>query len=188
MQLWECLRLPTNNYHLTTQAVDMKNTLVKSKSSSVRKLGRETVPSTRILVFGIGNVKLALPIETISKILKQTTVYGVGLNGVGIAHIGDREVTVVDLHEQLFQSSLIDAASLATYLIVVQNSKGELYGIPVTAVPALREVPLSSIRVLPPSYRDADIISSATHVCHIEQAEAPLTIFMLDVDLLLSDT
>lgn len=166
----------------------MKNTLVNSKSSTVRKPGRETVPSMKILVFGIGNVKLALPIETISKILKQTTVYGVGLNGVGIAHIGDREVTVVDLHEQLFQSSLINAASQASYLIVAQSSQGELYGIPVTAVPVLREVPLSSIRVLPPSYRDADIISSATHVCHIEQAEAPLTIFMLDVNLLLSDS
>jgi len=160
----------------------MKNTLVKSKAPGLRQSNtRDAAASLKIVVFEMGNLKLALRIESVYKVLNHIPVYGSGVNGVGIANVGDRSVTVVELHRRFF-------AAKGSYLIIVQNSKGELYGIPVTAVPALREVPLSSIRVLPPSYRDADIISSATHVCHIEQAEAPLTIFMLDVDLLLSDT
>jgi len=135
----------------------------------------------------MGEVKLALPLDTVSKILNKTPVYGMGFNGVGVAHVGDREVTVVDLHQQLFRSSTINESSRAVYLIISQSRQGELYGIPVTAVPVLMEVPSSSIRVLPKSYRRADILRSATHVCHIPQEEAPLTIFMVDVDLLVPD-
>jgi len=135
----------------------------------------------------MGDVKLALPLDTVSKILNKTPVYGMGLNGVGVAHVGDHEVTVVDLHQQLFRSSTINESSQAVYLIISQSRQGELYGIPVTAVPVLMEVPSSSIRVLPKSYRRADILRSATHVCHIPQEEAPLTIFMVDVDLLVPD-
>ncbi len=166
----------------------MKNTLISSKSPGLKQSNkREAVPSLKILVFRMGDVKLALPLDTVSKILNKTPVYGMGLNGVGVAHVGDREVTVVDLHQQLFRSSTINESSQAIYLIISQSRQGELYGIPVTAVPVLMEVPSSSIRVLPKSYRRADILRSATHVCHIPQEEAPLTIFMVDVDLLVPD-
>lgn len=164
----------------------MTNTLINSKSPGLKQSNSdETGASLRILVFRMGDVKLALPLETVSKILHKTAVYGMGLDGVGIAHIGDREVTVVDLHQQLFQASTINESFQAAYLVISQSRQGELYGIPVTAVPVLMEVPSSSIRVLPMSYRRADILKSATHVCHIPQAEAPLTIFMVDVDLLI---
>jgi len=166
----------------------MKNTLISSQSPGLKQSNRrETVPSLKILVFRMGDVKLALPLDTVSKILNKTPVYGMGLNGVGVAHVGDHEVTVVDLHQQLFRSSTINESSQAVYLIISQSRQGELYGIPVTAVPVLMEVPSSSIRVLPKSYRRADILRSATHVCHIPQEEAPLTIFMVDVDLLVPD-
>lgn len=128
----------------------MKNTLIKSKSSSLRQSNtRDAVASLKVVVFEMGNLKLALRIESVYKVLNHTPVYGSGVNGVGIANVGDHEVIVVELHRRFF-------AAKGSYLIIVQNSKGELYGIPLIAVPVLMAIPLSSIQVLPESYRNAD--------------------------------
>lgn len=156
----------------------MKNTLSGSNSSLKHSNIRHAVASIKVIVFAMGNVNLALRMETIYRVLKQAPVYGVRPDGMGIAHLEDREITVLDLHRRFF-------ASKGSYLIVVQNSEGELYGIPVAVVPTLMEVPLSSIHVLPKSYRHADLLDIATHVCHIPREEALLTIFLLDVDQLL---
>ena len=163
----------------------MNNTLVKVfKHSNTNN----AVASLKVVVFSIGNLNFALHIKTVYKVLNQTPVYSSGLNNVGIAHVGDRSVIVVDLHRWLFQSSITNDQSEASYLIIAQNSQGELYGIPVAAIPALREIPLSSIRVLPESYRNADILGIASHVAVIPQVEVPLTIFLLDVEQLLVET
>lgn len=163
----------------------MNNTLIKAKSSSKQSNSRNAGAFLKVVVFSIGNLKLALRIEAVYKVLNQTPVYGIGSSGVGIANVGDRDITVVDLHRQLFQSSNINEGVNKGYLLIIQNKEGELYGIPVAGVPALMEMPLSSIRVLPQSYRHADVFGFATHVCHIPQEEAPLTIFLLDVDQML---
>jgi purine-binding chemotaxis protein CheW len=47
------------------------------------------------------------------------------------------------------------------------------------------EVPLSRFRVLPEAYRRADTLEVASHVAVIPQHETPLTVFLLDVELLL---
>jgi len=164
----------------------MKNSLVHLKSHSYKHLNaRQTVASLKAIVFALGNLSLALRIEDVYKVLGQTPVYGSGLNSVGIAHVGDREVTVVDLNRQLAQSSITNGAAQASYLVVAQNTAGDLYGIPVAVVPALKQLPLANIRILPESYRHIDILGIASHVCQIPEAEVPLTIFLLDVDRIL---
>lgn len=158
----------------------MKNALVKSKLHSLKhSRSQDAIESQKVIVFGMGNVNLALPIDTVYKVVNQIPVYGGGLSGVGITHIGDREVTVVELHRRFF-------APMGSYLIVIKNRQGELYGIPIVQVPALMEIPQSSLRVLPESYRHADIFGFATHVAVIFEVEPPMTIFLLDVDQLLS--
>lgn len=157
----------------------MKNTLTNSKSLSLRQSNtRNAGASLKVIVFEMGNLNLALRIESVYKVMSQIPIYGSGLNSVKIAQVGDREVTVVELHRRFF-------APRGDYLVIIQNGKGELYGIPVAVVPVMREVPLSSVQVLPESYRHADLLAIASHVCHIPQQEAPLTIFLLDVEQLL---
>ena len=156
----------------------MKNTLTSSPPSLKQSKTRDAVASLKVIVFEMGSLKLALRIETVYKVLNQIPVYGSGINGATIARVGDRDVTVVELHRRFF-------APRGNYLTIVQNSKGELYGIPVVAVPVLMAVPLSSIQVLSESYRHSDLLEIATHVCHIPQEETPLTIFLLDVEQLL---
>lgn len=139
-------------------------------------------PSLKVLVFSMGSLNLALRVELVYKVLNSTPIYGSGVNGVGIVHMGDREVTVLNLQQRLFQSSNTNENYKQGYLIVIQNTVGELYGIPVETVPALMDVPLSSIRVLPESFRNADTLGIASHVAVICQLETNLTLFLLDVD------
>lgn len=164
----------------------MKSGLIKTKANASRQANnQQAVNSLKVIMFEMGDIKLALPIQSVAKVMPQTTVYGSGLHGVGIAHLGDREVTVVDLHKRLFQSSSIDDAAKNNYLMIVRNRHDELYGIPVAVVPTLMEIALSCIRVLPESYRNADIFGFATHVAVIPAMETPMSIFLLDVDQLL---
>lgn len=141
--------------------------------------------SLKLIIFEVGNLNLALPIESVFKILNYTPIYGSGVNQVGITHVGDFEVTVVDLYRRFFKSSQSQEYFRGNYLVVVQNKTGELYGIPVADTPILMEVPSSKIRILPESYRRADTLDVASHVAVIPQETAPLTVFLLDVDLLL---
>ena len=146
---------------------------------------RKITSLVKLIVFNIGRLNLALRIESVYKVVNHTSTYGSGLGAVGITHLGEGEITVVDLHQRFFNASQISESNLSSYLIVVQNITGELYGIPVNETPALMEVPRGMIRVLPESYRRSDTLDVASHVAVIPQNETPLTIFVLDVDRLL---
>jgi purine-binding chemotaxis protein CheW len=164
----------------------MASALVKSKLHSAGRVDREAATFVKIVMFKMGEYNLALHVNSVAKVLPQTVVYGSGQNGVGLIHLSDREVTVVDLQRRLFQSgSDLDPAKRG-YLMLVQNQQGELYAIPVAQVPTLMDIPISCVRVLPESYRSADIFGFATHVAVIPATEPPLTIFMVDADRLLS--
>ena len=141
-----------------------------------------SVPIIKAIVFQIGSLNLAIRIESVHKILRHTSIYTSGLNGVGIAHVDDGEVVVLDLQWRLFRDKTIDTSNQATYLIVVKNSVNELQGIPVNAVPSLIDIPVATLRVLPDSYRHADTLGIASHVAVIPQAQNSLTVFLLSLD------
>lgn len=164
----------------------MKNTLVQSKAVSMQQASRsDRIASVKMIVFTVGTFNLALPIEIVYKVLNQIPVYGSGLNGVGIAHVGELEVTVIDLHRQLFQSSIINETAKKGYLLILHSKSSDLYGIPVASVPVLMDLSLASIRVLPESYRSGDILQMATHVCYLPEEEPPLTIFLVNPEQML---
>lgn len=164
----------------------MSNQLVHLQSGESELSRKRTTASLiKLIVFNIGRVNLALRIESVYKVVNHTSTYGSGRGTVGVTHLGEGEITVVDLHQRFFQASQISESNLSSYLIVVQNITGELYGIPVTETPTLIEVTRAMIRVLPESYRRADTLDVASHVAVIPQDGTPLTIFVLDVDRLL---
>lgn len=161
----------------------MNSTLINSTPPDFDRLDvSASVPAIKVLVFGIGSLNLGLRIESIYKVLNSTQIFGSELNGVGIAHVGDREVTVLDLQQRLFSSNPTQETLQGAYLIVIQDTEGELYGIPVETVPALIDVPLSTIRVLPESFRHANSLGIASHVAVISETETSLTLFLLDID------
>ncbi len=164
----------------------MNSNLISTPSINIQQsMQRQTTPLVQLIVFSVENLNLALPIESVYKVFNQAPIYGSGIRSVGVTHVEDREITVVDLYRRFFQTNPMGEAQEKSYLILVQNTRRELYGIPVADTPVLMEVPLSAIRVLPESYRRADTIDLASHVAIIPQASASLTVFVLDVDLLL---
>jgi purine-binding chemotaxis protein CheW len=164
----------------------MNNVLIPSKANdSVLPNARQVMPILKLVVFTMGGLNLALRIESVYKVVNHTPVYSSGLNHVGVAHLGEQEVTVVDLHWRFFKSSQAREFSANGYLVIVKNTTGEFYGIPVPETPVLIEVPLSTIRVIPESYRRADTLEVASHVAVIPQDGTSLSVFLLDVDLLL---
>lgn len=137
-----------------------------------------STPTLKAILFQIANLNLAVRIESVFKILKQPPIDSSGINCAAIAHLHDQEVRVFDLHRQIFHTSSI---SKLPYLIVVQSTTTDRCAIPVQTVPSLIQIPLSTLRVLPESYRHADTLGVASHVALIPHIPTPLTVFLLDV-------
>jgi chemotaxis signal transduction protein len=157
--------------------------LIKSQSNSVTSLQKDR--AIKLLVFTMGKLNLALHIERVQKVIDHVPVYGSGLNHVGIIHLENREVTVVDLHKKLFKIKQNDDFNFKNYLILARNSNKEQFGIIVDRTPSLIEVPMPQIRVLPESYRRSDTLEIASHVTIINQNDESLTVFLLDADRLI---
>jgi chemotaxis signal transduction protein len=157
--------------------------LIKSQSNSLTSLHKDR--SIKLLVFTMGKLKLALHIERVKKVIDYVPVYGSGLNHVGIIHLEDKEVTVVDLHKKIFKVKQNNDFIFKNYLILAMNSNKEQFGIIVNETPSLVEVPMSQIRVLPESYRRSDTLDIASHVTIIDRKNESLTVFLLDTDRLI---
>lgn len=138
-----------------------------------------------LIVFNLGRLNLALRINSVYKVTNYASISGSGTGFIGVTQVEDREVTVIDLYQRFFKSNQLSEYSTGGYIVLVQTATGELYGIPVVHTPALMEVPLSLLRVLPESYRYADTLDIASHVAVIPQGTSSLTVFVLDIERLL---
>ncbi|MEL6440599.1 MAG: chemotaxis protein CheW [Cyanobacteria bacterium J06621_8] len=134
----------------------------------------------KLLIFTIGKLNLALPILQVQKIVKQNEVHGSGLSHVNLAHLGEQEVPVVDLHQKLFRTPL-PQSGLDGYFIITKNVIQEPLGILLSEAPNLYDVPQEKVRVIPSSYRSADTLEIASHVALIPQGNTSLTVFILDL-------
>jgi purine-binding chemotaxis protein CheW len=152
-----------------------------NEQQSTIKEQQSTTNLTKLLTFKLGNLYLALPVEYVQKVVNYTTVYSSGLNETGIARVGDREITVIDLHKRLFKNSQVIEAGAKCYFIITKKIEGEEFGILVSQTPTLVDVPLAQIRTLPASYRRSDTLGIASHVTMIPQTEGQLTVFLLDL-------
>jgi purine-binding chemotaxis protein CheW len=144
------------------------------------------IEKIKLLVFSIGNLKAALHIDSVQKIVNYTTIFGSGLNHFGLVTLGEEEIIVIDLHKKLFNKSEILQEEDKKYLLLAFNSVGETFGILIKNAPELYDIPLNTIRVIPPSYRRADTLKIASHVTVIHsEEEEEKTIFILDPDELI---
>ena len=140
----------------------------------------------KLLVFEMGILTLALPIEQVQKVVKHSAIHGSGLSYVNLVHLGSKEVAVVDLHRKLFKVSQPEILDQKGYFIITKSIIGEPLGIMVAQTPSLMDVPLEQIRAVPNSYRQADTLEIASHVAVIPRTEdRSLTIFILDLKQLI---
>lgn len=137
----------------------------------------------KLVVFEIGKLTLAIPVKQVQKVVPHTAVHGSGLSHVNLTHLGDQEVAVIDLHQKLFKINHSKQSDNKGYFIITKKVIGEPLGIMVAQTPILLDVPLSQIRTLPQSYRQADTLEIASHVAVIPQENnTSLTVFILDLE------
>lgn len=166
-----------------------------SNFANVKNNSQSPANSTvKLLVFSIGKLTLALPVNKVKKVTKYTPIHGSGMSYINLTHIGRQEVTVVDLHQKLFNISHDELISDGGYFILTKPKQisseeaispfmEESLGIRVAQSPSLIEVDLSDIRALPSSYRYADTLEIASHVAVIFQEDGTTqTIFILDLE------
>lgn len=155
-----------------------------SSVQSLKSIGQAN-RSLKLVIFSVGQLNVALAIDSVKKVINYTPVFSSGLTHLGMAHVDDGEITVIDLHKRLYRVSQPLESGVRGYLIVAKNSSGEVFGILVSQTPTLLDVPMSQIRALPPSYRQSDTLEIASHVTIIPQAEEKMTVFVLDADRLI---
>ena len=161
----------------------VKQILNPSKSATI--IPQALNSFLKLVVFRIGKLTLSLPVEQVTKVTRYTAIHGSGLSYVNLAHLGNQEVTIIDLHHKLFKISQDELSSEKGYFIITSNTAGDSLGIRVLQTPTLLDVPFSRIRILPVSYRHADTLEIASHVGVIPQDDETVqTIFILDVDRL----
>ncbi len=159
----------------------MTNTLVNSLSNS-----KQPQKSLKLLVFPVGKLMLSLPVDEVEKVINLPELYSSGLNSLAVAHGDDGEIVAIDLHKKLFNISAVpDSQEQNAYLVIAQNTMDEKFGIIVTQTPSIIDVPLSDVRVLPQSYRQADTLEIASHVVIFKNDNQSLTIFIIDSDRVL---
>ncbi len=139
----------------------------------------------KIVVFTIGKLTVALPVAKVKKVTKKSTIYSSGLTHVHLTHIDQQEITVIDLHQKLFKVSQSQLDREKEYLIITKSLIGEPLGIVVNETPILMDIPLTQIRTIPNTYRQADTLGIASHVAVIPQEDdTSKTIFILDLERL----
>ncbi len=156
-------------------------------SSGSANPASETGELIKFVVFALGSLSLALPMKAISRVVNMPQVHSSGLRAVGVTTVGQMELTIVDLHRQLFQTSAPTSDEKPGYLVILPTPSGEPVGIPIAETPLLMDVPTSAIRVLPAAYRQADTLSIASHIARIPTETGELqSIFLLDVQAVMA--
>ena len=171
----------------------MNNQTLVNANSKLNVSSRED-SLIRLLVFSIDKLTLALPVHRVRKVTKYSPLYGSGLSHVNLTHFGNQELTVIDLHQKLFNCSQDDLNPDGGYFIVVKSDQtpnsdleDEYLGIRAIDAPILMDVSFKHLRSLPKSYRYADTLEIASHVAIIpgDDNSSSQTIFVLDLDCLI---
>lgn len=162
------------------------STLNYHTSDSNQDKKRQKTSTLKLVVFPIGQLNVAFSINFVQKVIKYTHIYSSGLTEMGITHLDNQEITVIDLYQRLYKKPFISQDDQEGYLVIAKNSAGETFAIVSLETPTLIDVLVSEIRLLPESYRKVDTLEIASHVTVISNENQSLTVFLLDVDRLVA--
>jgi hypothetical protein len=125
-------------------------------------------------------LNFAVGIDQMQRILNNTVSVGSGMNPVGL--VAEQDITMIDLHQLIFGQPLMTSS----YLVVVNSPTQGLLGIPVTQSPSLVDIAQDQLKPLPATYRAMDTLGIASHVGQAQTDTGLQTIFLLDLDRLVS--
>ncbi|MDX2273301.1 MAG: hypothetical protein NW237_15315 [Cyanobacteriota bacterium] len=137
----------------------------------------------KVITFTVASQPLALPLaqgkDSPFPVVQRVIHSPVSLNHhpLQLLHWEDQDVIILNLH-----SLSTPAQAIPPFLILVQTPNQECYGIPVSDPPSLLELPLATIRPLPPSYAQRDPLGMASYIAVLPQSGDPLILFLLDLN------
>lgn len=137
----------------------------------------------KFLIFTMGNLNLAMGIDSIIRIIPLPQIHRSGDKLLGIATYEDREVLVIDLYKKIYGK---ESAIFQGFLVIFAGRQG-WYGLTIASLPNVQDVPLNILQPVPSEYRDRDTLGIASHMMQVslKKSEQLQTVFLLDADLLL---
>ena len=142
----------------------------------------------KFIVFMIADYLLALPIAAVLKVVNCPPVNNGVPRAAGLVQMGHHMLVILDLHQKLATSYSSELTRNSPFLVVTQVLQGQLCGIPVDEPPNLVELPRDSLRALPESYDRVGPLDMVSHVAVLSQEDKTFTIFILDINRVLSAT
>ncbi|MBW4515128.1 MAG: chemotaxis protein CheW [Timaviella obliquedivisa GSE-PSE-MK23-08B] len=154
----------------------MQSTISSPFLSSSSDRSQESV---RVITFMIANQMLALPMNAIVKVVSCPPQMSGSTNSIELFHFGQRVITVLNLHKHFTQSL---EGSSGKFLVITQIKHKELYAFLVDTPPDLIDLPASTIRQIPESYRHGHALSIASCVAVLSKEEGLTSIFIIEVE------
>ncbi len=138
--------------------------------------------TTKLLIFSVGKLYVAVPLDEVIKVIRTPEIFQSGEKTLGMSHFEGSEVLVVDLHREIMGGSLPSNR----YLIVMQGEVEDLFGIPVSGLPIMKDVLLKNVHSITNEYRDRDTLGVASHMVQLPINNEVQTIFLLSSEKLLT--
>lgn len=135
--------------------------------------------SVRVITFTIANQTLALPLNAIVKVVSCPPQMISSTNSIELFHFGQRAITVLNLHKHFSPQSEVASGK---FLVITQLKQKELYAFLVDTPPDLIDLPASTIRQLPESYRQGHALSIARCVAVLPKEEGSIPIFIIEIE------
>jgi chemotaxis signal transduction protein len=156
------------------------------------------VPQIKALVIQIQDLKFAIPIELLVKVMRTPIVFKSGDKWMGMSQLDDEGLLIIDLYRKIYGT---DNPKPMENLVIVRDvhdsahgsahgsahaSVDRLLGIPVSLLPTLISVPSDSLQALPEDYREYDSLGIASHMAILNPADPTDSLFFLDPKRLFS--
>jgi chemotaxis signal transduction protein len=149
-----------------------------------------SIPQIKVLVLQIQDLKFAIPIELLVKVMRTPMVFKSGDKWMGMSQLDDEGLLIVDLYRKIYG---VDNPKPMENLVIVrevhdsvQGSVDRLLGIPVSLLPNLISVPSDSLQALPEDYREYDSLGIASHMAILNPNDPADSLFFLDPKRLFS--
>ncbi|NJN37576.1 MAG: chemotaxis protein CheW [Acaryochloridaceae cyanobacterium CSU_3_4] len=166
-----------------------------------RGVNRPVEATEQLIAFKLRGEWFALSLAAVQKVIPLGTVHGDPNNtGISLTLYQGQEIVVVDVGHRIFKETAQavvsrpgktaspnaqespSASQQQRCLVLIQNTAGEVVGVPIDSQPLIRQVPQSSFSPLPSAYLNRGNIHCVSSMIADDGGRQPL--FLLDPERL----
>jgi chemotaxis signal transduction protein len=155
-----------------------------SSLRSRRFANRKIEVTHSLIAFRLRREWFAIAIEKIQKVTVLELVYSDPQRpGINLTRYQNQEIILIDVDKRIFgeQESSFNSQK-PTYIAIIENSQGELTGLPLDSPPSIRRVPQSAFVPIPDIYLKTSQIRCLSSTI-VQLGDHP-SLFLLDTQKL----